>query len=257
MDPRLKRLDFTTLALSVSDFLMPRVCICCGRQLLAGERHICDVCLADMPFTHFEGMVHNPMADMFNARVEAASYERAYALFYYSGEYRSITRALKYRRNISAGKWFARILGERLRVSGESFDLVCPVPLHWTRQFSRGYNQAEVIGREVAAVLGVPFEPRLLRRVRRTGTQTKLSAEERERNIAGAFEVRRRLVQPSGSRGGKPSAPDRHSGFKGLRILIIDDVFTTGATVAACDAALREAFGPEVRISVATLAFAE
>jgi ComF family protein len=119
-----------------------------------------------------------------------------------------------------------------------SFDLVCPVPLHWTRRFTRGYNQAEVIGREVARVLGVPFEPRLLRRVRRTGTQTKLSPEERAANISGAFAVRKSIASP-------------------LQILLVDDVFTTGATAAACAAALREAFGPEVRISVATLAFSE
>lgn len=258
MDPRLKQLDFRTLALSVPDFLMPRVCLCCGRQLLPGERHLCLVCLADLPLTHFEGVLCNPMADKFNSLVEAPGYERAAALFYYAGEYRSITRALKYGRNFGAGRWFARMLGARLKEAGWEPDLVCPVPLHWDRRFARGYNQAEVIGREVARVLGVPFEPRLLQRRRHTASQTRLSAEDRSRNLAGAFRVRSGLASLTDGWTGKPSDPNSHSSFaRPPRILIVDDVFTTGATTAACAAALHEAFGPDIRVSVAALAFAE
>lgn len=239
MDPRLTGLDLKTLALSLSDFLMPRVCICCGRQLLAGERHLCCVCLSDLPLTHFWDVRHNPMADKYNALVEAPGYETAVALFFYSGDYKKITQALKYNRDFKAGRWFAQMLGERLMGAGlTDFDVVCPVPLHWSRRFRRGYNQAEVIGREVARVLGVPFEPRLLRRARHTSSQTRLSAEDRARNIAGAFEVRKLSLSAR-------------------RVLLVDDVFTTGATVASCAAALREALGPEARISVATLAFSE
>ena len=157
---------------------MPRGCVVCGRQLLAGEEHLCSCCLAELPLTHFESMTHNPMADRFNSLVEAPGYERAAALFYYTGDYARITQALKYRRNFGAGRWFARMLGERLAGSGRwnDVDAVCCVPLHWTRRFARGYNQAEIIAKEVARGLGVRFEPHLLRRVRRTDTQTRLSA---------------------------------------------------------------------------------
>lgn len=218
---------------------MPRGCVVCGRQLLAGEEHLCSCCLAELPLTHFESMTHNPMADRFNSLVEAPGYERAAALFYYTGDYARITQALKYRRNFGAGRWFARMLGERLAGSGRwnDVDAVCCVPLHWTRRFARGYNQAEIIAKEVVRGLGVRFEPHLLRRVRRTDTQTRLSAEERSANVAGAFEVRKRVTAS--------------------RVLLIDDVFTTGATLASCAAALREACGPQLRICVATLGYAE
>lgn len=240
MDLRLTRLNLRTLLRSLSDLLMPRECAVCGRQLLPRERHLCLECEADLPLTHFDSLAHNPMADAFNARVEAPHYVRAAALFYYTGDYQNITRALKYHRNFALGRRFARMLGEELAAVPfwEGVDAVCPVPLHWTRRFSRGYNQADVIGRELAGALDAAFAPRLLRRTRRTGTQTRLSSAERAVNVSGAF-----CARPS------PDSPGH--------ILLVDDVFTTGATLAACYTALRSALGPSVRISVATLAYVE
>jgi predicted amidophosphoribosyltransferase len=280
MDNRLTNLTLPTLLRSLADLLMPRECAVCGRQLLAAERHLCLVCEAGLPLTHFEALKHNPMADKFNALVEAPCYEQAAALFYYTGDYKKITQALKYGRNFGLGRHFAAMLGRRLASSPlwADVDLVVCVPLHWARRWRRGYNQAAIIARQVARSLAASFEPRLLRRRRRTGTQTRLAAESRLANVSGAFAVRpsaaRRLLrtQKGGdlstgggfsavgtqnrpflcteSGGGVPQDAIRH-------ILIIDDVCTTGATLAACHAALRAAFGPGVRISAATLAFVD
>lgn len=245
LDRRLARLDLKTLTLSLSDLLMPRACLCCGRQLLPAERHLCCVCMADLPFTHFEAMPHNPMADRLNALVERApAYCRAAALFYYKeGSYGRITQALKYNRDFSAGRFFAGLLAERLAVYDywRQIDVVCPVPLHFSRRFTRGYNQSGIIAREVAKRLGAEYSPDLLKRVRHTATQTKLSGEERRKNVHGAFAVRKGVAE----------------GLRGSSILIIDDVFTTGSTLAACCDAILERFGDSVRISVATLAFAD
>ena len=281
MDNRLLKLVFKTSLSALADLLMPRVCLSCGRALTLRERFLCLPCSMDLPLTRFELWEHNPMADKYNDMCNRCPensdtsgenhgilklmsvfsghqsqegdlyepYQRAAALIYYRAEsgYSAIPRALKYRRDFAAGRHFAAMLGRRLAGSPlfEDVDLVVPVPLHWTRRLRRGYNQAAVIAREVARELSAAFEPRLLRRTRLTKTQTRLGTEAKRLNVAGAFAVRRGIAKKWREKKNSP----RH-------ILLVDDVFTSGSTLATCHAALRTVFGPEVRISVATLAFA-
>lgn len=231
---------------ALADLLIPRVCIVCGRKLLQNEKHICLFCSADIPLTRFWMQKHNRMADRFNELIQCSlevfePYVYCTALFFYDNEaeYRKILYELKYMGNIAAGQYFAKMLGQRM-ASAEIFkdvDLVIPVPLHWRRQWKRGYNQAEVIAAEVASCLGAGLRTDLLRRTKHTRTQTRLSVEEKSRNVSGAFSMN------------KEKAPQaRH-------ILITDDMFTTGATTAACYMALRTIYPAEVRISIATLGF--
>lgn len=236
---------------AVADMILPRVCVVCGERLLLGERHICLHCLADLPLTHFWERAHNPMADKFNAVIQAdlKEYERyafAAALFFFSSDapYRHILYNIKYEGRVDIGRHFGKLLGALL-ASSETFrdvDCVMPVPLHWVRRWRRGYNQAEVIAREVAAQLGAPLDCRTLVRRRRTRTQTKLDIKGKAANVAGAFRVRK------GTQGSEGQPQLKH-------ILLIDDLFTTGSTLHACHIALRSVFPPEVRISVATLGF--
>lgn len=242
------------------DMLLPRTCIVCGKKLLVDEKHICLQCTIDLPLTHFWDRTHNPMADRFNEKLEewldADTYERyayASALFFYNegAEYKNITRELKYNGNIPAGRYFAGMLGSRM-ASREHFrdvGMVIPVPLHWKREWSRGYNQAEVIAKEIAESLGAVMRNDILERVRNTKTQTRLDIEEKAANVKEAFAVRDRqiLLDAIGSScvGGNLTG----------HILLVDDVFTTGATLNACFIALRQVLTPEVRISIATLGF--
>lgn len=234
------------------DVVMPRSCAVCGRRLGLMEEAVCTYCLADIPFTFFWDRPHNPMADRFNGMIQRdldkdpslrEEYAFAAALFFYrnGSPFREITKSLKYRADFTTGRRFASMLGERLAAS-ENFrdvDAVIPVPLHWTRRRRRGYNQSEVIARAVAQTLGCPCRSGLLKRNRRTTSQTRLSLEEKSRNVSGAFTVRKRVLE---------SIPEP------LHVLLVDDVYTTGSTLNACRKALREALGPQTRISVATLA---
>lgn len=242
---------------AAGEILLPRQCITCGRRLLLEEKHLCLECLADLPQTYFWTMSHNPMADRFNENIQKdietdeddglhERYAYAAALFFYHSEaqYRLIPYQIKYHGNIRAGRYFGRMLGNRLASSElfEDVDMVVPVPLHWTRKWKRGYNQAEVIAEVVAEALGAPMRTDLLRRRKRTTTQTRMEVEDKRKNVAEAFVSTPSLADIAAQDG------IRH-------LLLIDDVFTTGATLHACFVALRTVLPASVRISVATLGF--
>ena len=235
-------------ALGLVDLILPRTCAVCGRDLSIHERHLCVGCLADLPRTYFSFMSRNQLSGRFNALVqefpapepaEGPVYSYATALFFYRAGYKDITRRLKYHADIGIGKYFAGMLAREMEASGiySSVDAVIPVPLHWTRQWSRGYNQAEVIARVLADRFGIPVLEGVLYRRRRTRTQTRLSIGNKAANVSGAFKVRKR---------------NDLSGFS--HILIVDDVFTTGATLHSCYLALRPYCTGTTRLSVATLA---
>lgn len=235
----------------LTDLIMPRCCLVCGRQLGAREEHLCIWCASDLPYTYYWEQAHNPMADQFNALLERQRtpgeempYAYAAALLFYHHEnpYKLIPRSLKYGGNLPAGRYFSSQLGRQMASAAHfaDVDLVVPVPLHWYRKWRRGYNQAQVIAAELARELGARLEADALTRVRRTRTQTRLDADARLQNVAGVFRVRNSFVQAC------QAAPPRH-------ILLVDDTFTTGATLSTCHQALRQALGQASRISVATL----
>lgn len=270
------------------DFLIPRKCVVCECVLGPAETHICSDCLEDLPRTYYWLRKFNPMADRFNALIQKwvedgltarengcltasegciptrENYAYAAALFFYRTDsgYSNISRQLKYHDDRPSGRCFGRMLGEKIAVAEhfKDVDAVIPIPLHWTRKWSRGYNQAEILAREVATAIGAPLRTDILERRRRTRTQTKLTIEGKAANVKGAFRVRAHIRQnlnpdPDGRPNSNTKKADAPVISDLKHLLIIDDIFTTGSTALACYCALREVFPPSIRISIATLGF--
>ena len=219
----------------------PRRCGVCGGFLDTEERYVCAECLKDMPLTYFWSWRGNPAEQILWARTYL---EGVVSLFYYSrdNDYKELLHAVKYGGNVATGRWLGRMLGEKMREAAYPLpDVIVPVPLHWRRQWKRGYNQAEVIARGISEGLSgdIPVLTGILRRVRYSTSQTRMSVGSKWENVSGSFV----LID-------NRTAAERLSG---RHVLLVDDVLTTGATVEACWDALRVI--PDVRVSYASIAF--
>jgi ComF family protein len=165
---------------------------------------------------------------------------RGFDAAYCYGSYEGVLRELIHLYKYSGVRTLAGRLEELLAAAlprDERFDAVTPVPLHWRREWRRGFNQSELLARRLAKRWGIPMV-RTLRRSRPTLAQAGLSNTGRRANVAAAFRCRQ-----DAQRAGR---------IAGRRLLLVDDVMTTGSTAAACAAALKRA-GAE-RVTLATVA---
>lgn len=161
-------------------------------------------------------------------------FDAAYCFGSYDGALRDLIHIYKYGRVKTLCRPLGALLAKGLPLD-ERFDVMTPAPLHWSKRWQRGFNQSELLARELRRRRGLTLV-NALRRVRPTKAQAGLSNTARRRNVAGAFEIRERyapLVQ-------------------GKRVLVVDDVLTTGATGAACALALKRAGA--ARVAILTLA---
>jgi ComF family protein len=228
------RAALAPLARAIEDFALPQRCPGCG--VLAGAGHLlCDDCLAAIPPISFAlcarclvrgrepvGCARHPHHVIWTAWV----YEERAAL---------AVHALKF----GERPGLAGALGAAIAAAlppGPPPDLVLGVPLHAARRRERGYDQAALLADAVAERVGAPPLPGVLVRARATRAQARLDAQARRENLRGAFHVRR------------PSA------IAGRRVLVVDDVVTTGATLEACLDTLAAA---GARAFAATLAWAQ
>jgi competence protein ComFC len=195
------------------------VCVECRQQIRFIERPFCDRC--GYPF---QGAISHPF-ECANCRGTELYFESARSAVVAKDKLLDIIHRYKYQRAL----WFEPFLAELLigraepELKAGTWDWLVPVPLHPARQREREFNQAERLARRLSAKTGIPVKPRLLRRAIPTRTQTQLTREERQENVRKAF------------------AFNRKEPLNQERIVLVDDVFTTGATTNACARVLRAA----------------
>ena len=195
-------------------------CFCCGHPRLdnMGD-HLCVKCR--------DSLASIRMQEMF-FYVEGA--EKVYAPFPYDGAAKELIHCLKY----TCVRDAAKVLGREMAalLSSDSFDALVPVPLYPKRLMERGFNQAELLAQAVGEQKNIPVLP-ALERLRETGQQAKLEKERRIKNMEDAFQTCKKV--------------------RGMRLLVVDDVCTTGATARACIRALSGAGAKSVSLLTAAV----
>ena len=207
--------------LDLEAFALPQRCPGCGAP--AGpERLLCGACFERMPALSFPLCAHCLVRGREPVGCARHPSARVWPAVVYDERAALLVHALKY----GGRPGLADALAERLAralAAAPAADMVTAVPLHAARRRERGYNQAWLLAEGLASRLGVPALADVLERVRATPAQARLTPERRRRNLAGAFRV---------------TEPQR---YRGRRVLIVDDVLTTGATLEACLGTLAEA----------------
>lgn len=224
----------------VSDVIYPPACAGCGRatggagafcvqcwpEIKFIERPYCEVLGIPFVYDHGEVMVSA------EAISNPPSFDRLRSATIYDGPARKLVHQLKYQdRTDLAGLmalWMARAGGEALT----QCDCIIPVPLHRWRFFSRRFNQSAELARHLAAIAGKPFLPATLIRVKSTSRQVGLSAVARKKNVQGAFAL----------------SPGQEAEIFGKRVVLVDDVYTTGATVSAAAKRLKKSGAAQVTV---------
>lgn len=222
---------------SLLQALFPSTCACCGEVLVQGERQICLQCSSLLPHTHLGAVRDNYVERLLGGRIKLQQ-ATSMLQFHHGGIVQRLIHAMKYHRGCDLCIEMGRLMGLDLLRSArfDDVDLLVPVPLHWTRRLQRGYNQSELLCRGIAQTFGRQVNTTALVRHRYTRKQSRTSADKREANVSGAFSLRR---------------PQE---LEGHHLLLVDDVLTTGATLASCCQPLASI--PGIRISCATLCLA-
>lgn len=199
----------------LADFFYPSACLSCKVRLNPAEKHICTSCWASLKAvgeTDYEGILRFDAIDAIHSG------------YYYDDVLQKSIHALKYDRALSLIPKFAARLEAvwHLNTNLKKATLITAIPLNPIRKRERGYNQAELLGRAVGHLIGVPYAE-TLQRLRHTESQTKMNtADDRIKNVEGVFDV--------------IAGVD----IKSQSVIIVDDVITTGSTANACAAALKK-----------------
>src|SRR5579863_2995574 len=204
--------DFTAL-------FFPEYCLGCSSGLVKGEEILCTRCILNLPVTSCHFSNENPVKEKFIARLPV-KYAGAYLKFRKTGTVQHLLHQLKYNNQPEVGVRLGKIFGMEIKKLGlgleTQVDIIIPMPLHPSRQRKRGYNQSAKFAEGLTQALNIPYSDEVIVRQVNTATQIRKNKGERWENVKDAFCVK----QPGMIRDKK--------------ILLVDDVITTGASLEAC-----------------------
>lgn len=216
------------------DLIFPRTCVVCGEQLSPQEKDICINCLSTLP--KIEKINLDEIEKSFWGKVEI---ERATSFMYYhkNSPYNNLIHRLKYKNRPDTGDRLAFLAAKEIAESGffDDIDAIVPLPLSKRKMRQRGYNQCDYIAKGLSRATGIPVIKNAVKRLKSNETQTHKSRDERWQNVEGIFALSDATL------------------LEGKHILLIDDILTTGATLASCAKSIQE--GCQCRISIFTLAY--
>jgi len=214
------------------EFVFPPLCVSCQQLRSDSSSRICSECWRSIKPLQLDDMLYRETR---NKLIATGMIDEMVATFEFdeTGPLPTIIHQLKYGGMSTLGVELGRCLGKRLldSLDDPSSCLLVPVPLHTVKLRERGYNQSAFLCKGIAETTDIPIAASL-KRTRYTRSQTKLSREERQENVAGAFEVRKDVL------------------FEHKTLILIDDVITTGATTVECARALRN-YGAEKILATA------
>ncbi|MEJ0031373.1 MAG: ComF family protein [Bacteroidota bacterium] len=195
----------------------PRVCVACHASLIKGEEVLCTSCLVQLPKTSYHRYDENPVRNRLAGRLPL-QFASAFLKFRKGGLVQSLLHELKYNNRPEVGVRIGHLYGLELVDAGmsNSFDVIIPVPLHASRLRKRGYNQSAKFAEGLSEALNIEWEESISLRLEATNTQTRKGRADRWSNVKNAFSV---------------ATIDK---VEGKRVLLVDDVITTGATIEAC-----------------------
>ena len=219
----------------ILDFISPRCCVVCDRRLAPTEQSLCSVCLFHLPRTTYQFTPDdNDMAQLF---WHITPIRKAAALFFFEphSELAQIIYQLKYGNRPDIGEDLGRHMASEMQLASyfDDIDALVPVPLAKKRMRQRGYNQSERLAQGISDMTHIPVLTKVLRRIDFKQSQTSLNRQQRQANVNNTFEVTNGNI------------------IRNKHILLIDDICTTGATLASCANTLSSIEG--IRISVLTL----
>jgi len=216
------------------DLIFPRCCEACDGSLVGNEDTICTACRISLPRVDKDS-IHTDAVKYKFVHIPEVQSTQAFLLFTKKGKVQKLLHALKYKGNQEVGVVLGEMFGEELmlRNSLPKAELIISVPLHKRKISIRGYNQSDLLGEGLSTATGIPWSGTVLRRTKNTETQTGKSKKERQDNVSGVFEVKE---------------------IKAKSVILIDDVLTTGATLAACVEALKRAGCNEFHILTIAIA---